>query len=337
MTQGVLPFQYEEEKTGSGMTALAGLLLYLELAHVVGLPESVRCHVRVAGSQGWDDVQMVLSLVLLQLAGGTAVADLERLEQDAGFAAVLRQVEDHGLSWRQGRERARRWRRRRTRSVPSSSAAFRYLERFHPADAAPPRQGQAVILPATPGLRRLWRVNADLLAWQQSRRPQGSATLDWDATLIESGKQAALFCYEGYRAYQPLNVYWAEQGTVLYSEWREGNVPAGYDQVRVLQHTLGLLPRGVKKVLVREDTAGYDHSFLSYCAEGKHPRFGVIEFAVGVDVTAAFKAAVAEVAAEDWQPLERVGKDGTRYARGQEWAEVCFVPNWVARSRKDVA
>ena len=30
MTQGVLSFQYEEEKTSTGMTALAGLPLYLD-------------------------------------------------------------------------------------------------------------------------------------------------------------------------------------------------------------------------------------------------------------------------------------------------------------------
>lgn len=52
MPQGVLPFQYQKEKSGSGMTALAGLPLYLELAAVAGVPASIRQHVRVAGSQG---------------------------------------------------------------------------------------------------------------------------------------------------------------------------------------------------------------------------------------------------------------------------------------------
>jgi hypothetical protein len=32
VTQGVLPFRYEREPTASGMTALAGLQPYLELA-----------------------------------------------------------------------------------------------------------------------------------------------------------------------------------------------------------------------------------------------------------------------------------------------------------------
>ncbi len=35
MTQGILPLKYEEEKNESGMTTLAGLPIYLDLARVV--------------------------------------------------------------------------------------------------------------------------------------------------------------------------------------------------------------------------------------------------------------------------------------------------------------
>ena len=47
MSQGVLPFQYEEEKRSTGMTALAGLPLYLDLAGVTGLARSIGRHVRL--------------------------------------------------------------------------------------------------------------------------------------------------------------------------------------------------------------------------------------------------------------------------------------------------
>jgi len=36
MAQGILPFKYELEKSGAGMTALGGSPLYLDLAKVVG-------------------------------------------------------------------------------------------------------------------------------------------------------------------------------------------------------------------------------------------------------------------------------------------------------------
>ena len=42
MTQGVLPFQYEVSATACGMTALAGLPAYLDLAVVSGLTGAIR-------------------------------------------------------------------------------------------------------------------------------------------------------------------------------------------------------------------------------------------------------------------------------------------------------
>lgn len=83
-------------------------------------------------------------------------------------------------------------------------------------------------------------------------------------------------------------------------------------------------------MFLRSDTAGYQQELLRYCAEGKDERFGVMEFAVGVDVTPEFKKAVLEVAEEDWLRLERE-VDGQKVPTGQQWAEVCFVPKATAR------
>jgi hypothetical protein len=41
MAQNVLPFRYEEEKTTSGMMALAGLPLFLELFYGMGLNRDI--------------------------------------------------------------------------------------------------------------------------------------------------------------------------------------------------------------------------------------------------------------------------------------------------------
>ena len=106
-----------------------------------------------------------------------------------------------------------------------------------------------------------------------------------DATLVETRKEDALFSYKGYRAYQPFNTYWAEQGIVLHSEFRDGNVPAGFDQLRVFKEALDMLPEGVERVYLRSDTAGYQHDLLKYCEKGENTRFGRIEFAIGADVT----------------------------------------------------
>ncbi len=56
---------------------------------------------------------------------------------------------------------------------------------------------------------------------------------------------------------------------MLYSEFRDGNVPAGHEQLRVLQESLRHLPDSVKRVSLRSDTAGYQEELLLYCGEGK--------------------------------------------------------------------
>lgn len=333
LAQGLLGFQYESDRTCGGLTSLAGLALYLDLIQACGLGAAIRRHMSVAGTQGWLDIQMVLAVIFLNLAGGDCVDDLERLEQDSGFAAVLETVERALLSPAERRALKPRWRRARERTVPSPSALSGWLERFH--DPASPKAvaGSAVIAPVTEALGSLWRVNAALLGFVQSHRPTTSATLDMDATLIGTNKRDALYCYKKFKAYQPLNCWWAEHDVMLYSEFRDGNVPAGHEQLRVLRDCLGYLPASVKKVSLRSDTAGYQEELLLYCGEGKDPRFGVIDFAVSADMTEAFRAAVMTTAETEWKALIRM-VDGEPERTDQEWAEVCYVPNWAGHSKK---
>ena len=159
------------------------------------------------------------------------------------------------------------------------------------------------------------------------------ATLDMDATLVETTKSDALFCYKHYRAYQPMQVYWAEQALMLHTEFRDGNVPAGFEQKRVLKEALSYVPDGVVKVRVRSDTAGYQHELLKYCETGENKRFGRIEFTISCDVTSEFRRAVEEVAEEDWHPLYRE-VNGKRVMTKREFSEVCFVPNAIAFGSK---
>ncbi len=337
MAQGILPFQYEIESAPSGMTALAGLPSYLDLAAVCGLTESIRAYMKICSEkkQGWKDEQIIMALVLLNLAGGESVEDLKILEGDEGFAKVLRRVETHGLPRSERRDLERRWRKQRRRAVPSSSPVFRYLETFHNSEEENKREeGKAFIPAANEHLQSLQRVNTDMIKFAQEKSFQRIATMDMDATLIETQKHKSLFCYEGYKAYQPLNTYWFEQNLIIHSEFRDGNVPAGYEQLRVLQEGLESLPESVEEVFLRSDTAGYQHELLRYCAEGKNERFGIIKFAIGVDVTPAFKQAVAEVTEEQWHPLyQQIGPD-YQIKTNQEWAEVLFVPNGLA-TKKD--
>lgn len=253
MAQGVLPFKYEKEKLKSDMTAFGGLPTYLDLAHVVGLSKSVEQHIGVRGnSQGWTDSQVVMSLILLNLSGGDCVEDLHRLESDDGLCKILNRTQMHGMSRQQRRALARRWRKEQRRSVPSPSSVFRYLSAFHNPEQEELREAGKAFIPAMNAyLRGFAKVNGDFLSFVQKHNPQKTATLDMDATLVETNKSEALYCYKGFKSYQPLNTWWSEQGVIAHTEFRDGNVPAGFDQLRVFTEVLECLPEGVEDVRLR--------------------------------------------------------------------------------------
>jgi hypothetical protein len=335
MAQGILPFKYETEKKTTGMTALAGLPVYLDLAKIIGLSKSIEKHLKVrTGGQGWTDSEIVLSLILLNLAGGDCVDDIKTLEADDGFCEVLKKAEMHGLRRKVRRALLRRWRKEKTRAVPSASSIFRYLANFHDSKQEKQRQqGKAFIPTPNTHLQGFAGINKDLAAFSSFQHTESTATLDMDATLVSTNKIDALFSYKGFKAYQPLNTWWFEQGIVLHTEFRDGNVPAGFQQLRVFKEALNCLPEEIKKVRLRSDTAGYQHDLLRYCETGENSRFGVIEFAIGCNVTNEFKKAVAQVEESEWKPIHKTAY-GKKYKTGVEWAEVCYVPNAIGHSKK---
>jgi len=228
----------------------------------------------------------------------------------------------------------KRWRKARDRGVVSASAARRYLSAFHDESQEKLREaGKALIVRPNEHLLGLRRVNSEFVGFVQRCSRRLVATLDLDATLIETTKKDALFCYKHFRAYQPLNVWWAEQELMIHSEFRDGNVPAGYDGLRVVKEAISYLPSSVGKVRLRSDTAGYEHKLLRWLDNIENKRFGRIEFAISCDVSREFKAAVEAVDEDDWHRLYKE-VDGRRVETGRRWAEVCFVPEAIASSAK---
>ncbi len=337
MPQGTIPFQYEIDGGSNGLTALAGLPVYLDLMAVSGLGKSFDRHVVARkGGQGWTDGQMGKAFVMLNIAGGDCMDDLKTLEGDEGFCRVLERAEQAGLPRSKRREMTRRWRKEKRHAVPSPSSAFRYLDGFHNEEQERLRHGdgapKAFIPAPNAALHGLSLVNRDLLAFAAAQGVDETATVDADATLKEVSKRSALYCYKHFPAYQPLNFWWAEQGLMLHTEFRDGNVPAGHEQLRVFTEALTHLPPQVKRVRARSDTAGYQHDLMKYCDRGDDPRFGRIDFAFSSDVTAEFKKAVSDVTEKDWHPMCRT-VHGRAVETGVEWAEVCFVPNAIGHSK----
>ncbi len=322
----ILPITVEADPSAAVTTAHAGLLPYLELLCVSGLLRHIDRAVRLHGQQGWLTRQIIQSLVLLNLLGGESVTDIDTLEADAGLCALARLAEVYDFTRQEQRALAHRFRGERTRTFPAATQLYTFLEQCHDATEEKQRPEEGAFIPAPlPALTALQTVNDHLIAWLQARHPRTTATLDVDATLAETAIQTARFCYKGYRAYQPLNVFWAEQQVVVHSEFRDGNVPAGFQLRRVLEESLTHLPEGVQTVYVRSDSAAYQTEVLFWCERAtEHPRYGRILFTISADITPEFRTAVAQVT--EWTPEYRTVK-GTPQPTGREYADVVFVPN----------
>lgn len=80
--QGVLSYRTEGERTRENLTGLSGLAVYVDLIVASGVLKSLGDRVSLCGEQGWTDEEMALSLLLVNLAGGDCVDDLEQLNAD---------------------------------------------------------------------------------------------------------------------------------------------------------------------------------------------------------------------------------------------------------------
>jgi hypothetical protein len=57
--------------------------------------------------------------------------------------------------------------------------------------------------------------------------------------------------------YQPVLALWAEQDVIVADEFRDGNVPAGSGNRRMVEKALAALPGGIGKIHLRGDSALY--------------------------------------------------------------------------------
>ena len=157
------------------------------------------------------------------------------------------------------------------------------------------------------------------------------ATIDQDATIIESHKEAAQAHYEGGRGYQPMVAVWAEADLVVADEFRDGNVPAKQAPLNCAQRAFAALPASVRQRFFRGDSACHEHDLLHWLRQPERAQEpgGAIGFAISAVMSPALAAAVTAVAEPAWQTI-KTEADGTL----RQWAEVDFVPG-EASEKKD--
>jgi hypothetical protein len=206
-TESPLLFEVDPEPLPETLTALGGVPLVVQAFRSLGLPALVKEHVRIKERQrGYDEATLVESFVIRNAVGGECIDDFVRLGEDAG----LSEMAGH--------------------PIPSPSVARKFLYEFHEEakieEAKQRRTPEqiAYIPEETEPLVGLGVVNRELVRELGRRCPeQRIATVDQDATIIESRKQEALRAYQGERGYQPMLAVWAEMNGVLADEFRDGN------------------------------------------------------------------------------------------------------------------
>jgi hypothetical protein len=240
------------------LTAFAGLTLVSETMLALCLDEVVQERLKLRERQrGYDEFDKLQAVVLMQAAGGDCVEDIRILARDAGLVRLL------GFS------------------LPSPDALHDFLGAFHNEAQFKerPGAGTAWIPDETAPLKALAAINTLLVQRAVSRAEPQRATLDLDATVIESHKRDALPHYKGGRGYQPTAVVWAEQDLVVADQYRDGNVPAGMETLSVAQRAFGALPLTVKDRAFRGDSACYDEALLKYLVREK------IAFTISADMS----------------------------------------------------
>jgi hypothetical protein len=152
---------------------------------------------------------------------------------------------------------------------------------------------------------------------------QRIATVDQDATIIESHKEAAYHHYDEGRGYQPMVAVWAEADLVLADEFRDGNVPAKQDPLTCAKLAFAALPENISQRYFRGDSACHEKELLDWL---KHPDRrtepgGRIGFAISAVMSEELAQALRQVPEADWKTFA-TQDDGTL----RQWAEVNFVP-----------
>jgi len=309
--EGLLPFKLIEDESGEALTSYGGLPLVMETCEALGLAGLVKHYVRIKQrNRGYTESKYVESVIALMAAGGDCLEDIERLRSDAGLKLLLGEM-------------------------PSAEAVRFFLYGFHDEKLLESRPEEGAFIAAeTEPLAGLWQVNREVVLKASRKEPLKEATIDQDATVVQSHKEQSQMTYLGERGYQPVINYWAEQDLILSDEFRDGNVPAGMNCLSSFLRAACCLPQSVETIYFRSDSAAYQHKLLDVLREGVelHGKKVPVYFAISADVSEALRGKIISVSEPVWKPLRKLTGKGLIEGR-KEWAEVEFIPSAASVKR----
>lgn len=308
-TQRKTPFAIDPRPLDECATSLAGLLAFSRVLRSLQVPGLIEANLPLKERQrGQAVAEYVEAIILLQLAGGTCPEDMTRFRTEAAL--------QRGLGF----------------EFPTPSAVRKFLSRFHDPrleSLRPSRNRQrSFIVPCSEAIEGLQRVQQGTVhqivrRYKAQKQPQSIATIDADATIIESHKRNAFAHYEGGRGYQPLLAVWAEPDLVLADQWRDGNVPARQEPVDCVRWAFESLPDGIRQRFFRGDSACHEAHLLGWLRDPQRTTEpgGRIGFAVSAVNSRELQKALRALRPSQWKTWATEA-DGTQ----RQWAEVPFVP-----------
>ena len=307
-----LAFEVDPEPIEQKLTANAGLPLVAETYRKLMIPQSVERNVRIKRRErGFDEATMVESFILLNASGGDCLDDFNQLRKDEGLVELI------------------------GHQFPSPAVARKFLYQFHDDQKIEEAKAQidsdkiAYIPDETEALIGLGQVNRELVQIiSRGVDKIDKATIDLDATIIDSRKKDAKYTYEGGKGYQPMVALREETNLVVADQFRDGNVPAIMDPLSITKDAFASLPGTINEYFFRGDSACHEGDLLQWLSNNDRvdgPK-GPIGFAISARMTTELHKACKIV--KDWKPYGSPDPEVIR-----ECADVVFVSSHEAKNR----
>lgn len=258
-------FGFKIEKTSEELTAHAGLALFAEYNHGMGLRELAERHMPGPGSnRGYRPSAFVDSLVLMLQGGGRRLEDVRELRQEKPLLKLV------------GRD-----------NIPDPDTIGDWLRRM-----GDPKNNQA-------GLSGLGHVRDTVNHRILRRDKTQDYTLDMDAMQVDGEKADAHFTYKGNKGYMPMLGFLFEPALCLLDEFREGNESPASGHVAFYRQCKERMPDGKRIARARADSASYQAEFINELEEDK------VLWTITADQDAAVQELIRTMPEEAWREPEK--------------------------------
>lgn len=261
------------------VTASSGLILIMSFAKEIGLAAELEkrlSHLKKR-KRGYCVSEKILSFVEMLIKGGRRLNDIDILSSDPGLLDILEMDK-----------------------FPQANTLGDLARRFTRRD-----------------INNLADIVMKLSSNTIAHKGLKEIVIDIDSTLIPSEVEIAKMSYEGFRGFNPLMGIIKGKGLSMagFSLFRSGNASPAGNNLSLLRKISKYLEKnnpGVK-LIVRMDSAGYNHRIMRYCDKKGHG------FVIAGDKYEIVLDTIAAIEEDKWKKLKKRKK--RRSANKEEVAE----------------